>query len=516
MRSTFLGLEIGKRGLFVAQGQQDITGHNIANVDTVGFTRQRMSTASIAPKSGYSVFNVDKGTAYGHGVEAVSIEQIRNPFLDYQYRKENATTSQWQAKEQFFGYVESLFNNELDSLDVASGISSTFNNFYRSLYKLVEDPADKTIRTNLKESADKLTENMNYYYSRLLEQQTNLNLTIKESTMQINDLAEQIADLNRQIFGFELSGAKANDLRDQRNLMLDELSTLVNIETFEDNKGYLNVQIDGKYLIRATTFNQLEVKETKSNPISGSNGEPKLYEIYWKDQFGGEATDKLNIRDGAIKGYMDIRDGSITGQIGIPYVMNLLNDLCAKIVEEVNAIHTKGYTMPYKDANGVSTTSKNGINFFEPAKPGERITAQNMRLSSDILANIYNIAASDMPIVEGDDNEQRGNSKNALKLSELIGKVDSSGNPDNFDSHFKNIITGTGLEMSKISKTYKAQDVMRAHVVTQKNSISAVSLDEEMTNMVRFGHAYTAASRVITTMDEQLDTIINRMGMVGR
>ncbi len=516
MRSTFYGLEIARTGLFISQNQLDITGHNISNVDTNGFTRQRLSTAALPPIAGNSFIAIDARGTSGRGVDTICVEQVRNPFLDYQYRKENGTTTKWQTKQQYFEYVESLFNNELDDMDTASGVSKIFAGFYDALQELSKAPEKTELRENLLQQAQSMTDTMNYYYNRLVEQQNTINESVKITTNEINALAKQIAQLNEQIYGYELSGAKANDLRDERNLLLDQLSGLADISTYEDPNGQLVVQLDGRNLVRHANYKQLAVNDDVPNPLN--NGETSLYGVYWADSNGDPTGNAITFRDGAMRGYLDIRDGNSKDSIGIPFVVHELNKLCQKIAADMNAVHEKGYTIPVDG----STQSKTGIRFFQveldaDGKPMyDKITAKDFKVDANIIKNVANIATSDMPIVPGEGNDQKGNNKTILAMCELVTKKNEAGTADNIDSAYRAVLNDIGINMNHITDTYKAQSVMKSHVDQQRKSISGVSLDEEMTNIIRFGYAYKAASRVITAVDEGLDVLINKMGLVGR
>lgn len=514
MRSTFYGLEIAKTGLFIAQNQQDITAHNMANVNTVGYTRQRLATAALPPSAANTYIAVDRKSTAGRGVETIHIEQVRNPFLDYQYRRETAVASNWQTREQYFEYVESLFNGELDKIDDTTGMTKMFNAFYGALHELSKSPSDPEIRKNVRQHAENLTSTMNYYYNRLIEQQNTLNESIKISVGEINGISKEIAELNEQIYGYELSGARANDLRDERNLLLDKLAGIVDIDVSEDLNGQLVVQIDGKNLIRHASFKELAVNNDVPNAVKNA---PNVYGVYWTDSSGNATNYAVDIKNGALRGYMDVRDGDSTDNVGIPYVIHQLDALCKKIAEDVNAIHKKGYIIP-NDSITSGNKSISGILFFDDAGGTGNITAQNFRLSDAVLENVNNIAASDMEINKpNEENTQLFNGKIALAICELMNKKDPvSGHADNFDSAYQAILTDIASKQDQNRTTSKAQSVMQAHLEQQRKSISTVSLDEEVTNMVRFGHAYQAASRMISAVDEQLDTLINKMGLVGR
>ncbi|MEA5003687.1 MAG: flagellar hook-associated protein FlgK, partial [Christensenella sp.] len=433
--------------------------------------------------------------------------------------KENTVTAKWQTKEQYFEYVESLFNNELDDMLTSTGVSAIFSSFYNSLYELEKAPESRSIRDNVQQNAIKMTQTMNSYYDRLIEQQDTLNESVRITVNEINDIAKTIARLNEQIYGYELSGAKANDLRDQRNTLLDTLSGLINVNSYEDMNGQLVVEIEGKNLVRHGQYQQLAAEKNVANPLDG--GATQLYGVYWADREGNATANAVNVTNGALRGYMDVRDGNSKDEIGIPYIVQQLNKLCQKIASDMNSVHEKGYTIP-NEADG---ESKTGISFFyvpadanDPTKKDySQITAQNFRISDDILKDVFNIAASDMPVATtGDVNDQKGNAKIAIALAELITKKNDEGNPDNIDSVYKGLMSDISTQMSHIHDTADGQAVMKAHLEQQRKSVSDVSLDEEMTNVVRFGHAYSAASRVISAIDEQLDTLINKMGLVGR
>lgn len=530
--STFYGLEIAKTGLYAAQNGLQLTGHNIANADTEGYTRQRLHTSAVPPSYGDNFIAQNTRAKAGRGVTIVNVEQVRNAFLDYQYRKENTTTTKWSVKEQYFGYIESLFNNELDSMESTTGISQMFSNFYDALYELAENPEKSETRVNMQQQAITLVETMNYYSSRLQEQQQTLNECVRVTVNEVNSLANQIATLNKQIFSYELTGAIANDLRDQRNMLLDTLSGLADINAYEDVNGYMVVELDGKNLIRHGDVAALAVREDRENTLY--SGEPTLKPV-WADKEGKPTIADVKVSNGALKGYMEVRDGDSESEVGINYVIHELDKLCQKIALDINTIHEQGYTFP-TDSNPESRT---GIKFFDvPVLKDQfgnnildengnkqydysQITAQSFKLTDDIMDNVYNIAASDMPISAKDEtgsevaNDQKGNGNIAMALCQVVWQKDENGNPNNIDGVYKSLLNAISLEMNYIETTKDSQDVMLGHLSDQRASITDVSLDEEMANVVVYGHAYNAAARVLSAIDEQLEKLINGTGRVG-
>lgn len=517
MRSTFYGFEIAKSGLFASQQNLNITGHNISNVNTKGYTRQRLNVQAVpAPFYMGMVAYSDKSMS-GQGVRMMYVDQIRDPFLDIQYREENTSSKNWETQEYEFSMIEALFNFEIT--DDESGISNLFADFYASLHKLAEKPSDLEVRQAVLGSAMNMVAIMNQNADKILDQYNDINEAINASVLQINSITRSIAALNNQIFGFELSGAQANDLRDQRNLLLDELSGYIPISYRETTDNYLIVEYNGVEIINHSKQKDLALASTKDHAFTAG---AKVYELYFAEQLNpdgtvaidpdtGDVYAPISEDEGIIGGYFKMRDGDSKDNVGLPYVMGMLDELCQKVANEFNAVHEQGWSMP-----GGGEVSATGIKFFKDDVP---ITALNFALHEDI--NIYRIAASDAEIVlgsggAGGDNEQRNNNVNALKIVDLLSKTDAAGNQDNFDSKYKEIIVAVGLEMSYINRMNNNQATVLASIEDRRQSVSGVSIDEEVTNVIKYGHSYNAASRVITAIDEQLDTVINKMGLVGR
>lgn len=426
-----------------------------------------------------------------------------------------------------------------------------FSQFYDALYELSERPESTEMRVNLQQNAITLAETFNYYAMRLQEQQATLNETVRITADEINSLASKISSLNKQIYGYELTGATANDLRDQRDVLLDELAGLVAVNTEETPDGKLIISVGSgeteHVLVRHNEVHQMTVIEDGEL----LDGNPK-YTVVWKDMNTGLATyAEVDMQKGALRGYLDIRDGGNNENIGIPYVYNKLNDIVRKLARDMNEIHQQGWTFPatdgaesktgmdffhvpavelLTDSDGRPVYDRNGDEIYIDPKTGDQvypydengnfdpyalIDITNFRLSDAIMSDVFNIATSSEKVELDADNNQKGNNENILAMCGIITKTDEAGNPDNVDSFYKSLLNDISIAMDTIHNNYKSQTVMLNHLDNQRSSISDVSLDEEMTNVVRFGHAYNAASRVISAIDEELDKLINGTGRVG-
>ncbi|MEL7608384.1 MAG: flagellar hook-associated protein FlgK [Bacillota bacterium] len=494
----FYGLEIAKTGLFLSRQGLELTGHNIANANTEGYTRQRISTSSIAPAFEMSRFGVLKNSSIGGGVDINQIEQVRNAFIDRELRREYCSLGESTTRTDALEYIEKLFDETSDS-----SFASTFADFFNSLQELSTDTTSKELRTNVRQNALAMTETLNDYYQQLLEVQKSMNDEMAVAANRINDLMSSISEYNKQIFSYELGGERANDLRDKQNLLLDELAGFVNIQYSENDRGTINVSVEGVELIDHTTVTRLEAVADQTGVATGASG---FYSIYYEG-----TTDEFLYSGGSLYGNLKMRDGSDVNDFGIPRIIENLNQLARSLAREFNAVHETGYTMPHD-----STASQDGIDFFAvPAGGYDDITAENLTLSDDILDNVFNIATSSNPIDTTAGDTQQGNNEVALLLVELASRNDI---PDvsNFEGFLKSAISEIAVESSHQNTILNSRSAIVTNLENKRESISGVSIDEEMTEMMKWQHSYAAASRMITAIDEMLDVVVNKMGMVGR
>ncbi|HHU17954.1 MAG TPA: flagellar hook-associated protein FlgK, partial [Clostridiales bacterium] len=348
-----------------------------------------------------------------------------------------------------------------------------------------------------------------------------------------------------QIFKFENVGRPANDLRDRRNLIVDNLSRIIKVSVHEDTSGRLRVDIAGQTLVNHINIYELDtiprsssvsaVRYPKNNHVDVDD----LVEVVWKNT--GE---KVNITGGILKGFIDMRDGiggreqplpgvpeelsgtapasgqfqpapNLNTEFGIPYYMRMWNLFAHSLMITFNEIHSQGYTL-----NG-----ETGINFFsdgragfDPSAPQQPI-AKFITISDEIRNDWNNIAAiylDDEDIANGiDPTDAKGNNKNILRLLDLRHRTYVP-ECDNMDNFTKALVSTLGVASRQAVHEADNQEMLVAEMDRRRESVSGVSLDEEMANMVRFQHAYNASARILTTIDEMLDTLINRVGITGR
>lgn len=488
MRTTFGSFNIATSGLFASQRSLDITSHNISNSNTEGYSRQITLQRATMPV-------YDPSGVVGTGVETYDIIRMRSSYLDVKYWGQNKTYREWSVKQEQLEQIEGIFNEPSDT-----GIRVVMDEFFTALEELSKQPGDSTCRVAVLEKANALTVSINRNGNELLNAIRDVNFSIKNKVSEVNSLAEQIANLNKHIFGFELGGNKANDLRDQRNVLLDKLSSVVNITAAEmpvpNGNNYLDVKIGGITLIDHISYNKLTTDDKSITGISDIGG-GKISDVVWD----GVQDQQVKIESGELKGLMDIRDGDGTGfnYRGLPYYLNKLNEFANSFVRSFNKQH----------AQGIDFDGNQGGNFFyEPGTPA--VNSINFKVDPDVSINPSKIAASSL--YDGESNN--GNVSLLIELRKSTSMFPSlKGTPDDY---IKSLLSALAVDCSQAKRMTANSEALVSQTENRRISESGVSLDEEMTNMVKFQHAYNASARMITTLDSIMDTTVNRLGLVGR
>ena len=473
MGSTFGGLEIARRALGAQQLGINVTGHNIANANTPGYSRQRVELETTLPL--FAGQSSHLPLALGTGVEVAAITRMRDGFVDGQVRKEIHNLGYWNEQKEVLGQLELIFAEPSEN-----GISKALTQFWTKWEQLGHRPEDPSLRAVVREQAVSLTDSTRHLYTQLLNLEQDLDLQVRLKVEEINSLAQQLADLNGLIGKATASGATPNDLLDRRDLLLEQLSGLTTITVLPQAAGQLNINIGGIGLVSGTSVRKLEISEPEGVPAV----------VKWEGLSG--ASQEVRWQGGALAGLIRARDEIV------PSYRGLLDDFATTFISEFNAIHSTGFGLE----------NETGIAFFHGT--GAQDWTVNPALLNDLNNGLSLLAAAGSP-------DSAGDGSNALKLAALREQVlkfgGGSGTVGNF---FGSLISGLGVESMNAQRMTKNQSQLVDHLSTWQESISGVSLDEEMTNLIRFQHAYSAAARAVTAVDEMLETIISRMGLVGR
>lgn len=518
---SWLGLNTSITGMNTSQRNLYTVNHNVNNADREGYSRQVVKSSANIP------LHIPGKGYIGTGIGVDSVERVRDNYLDKKFRTETASFSAWNMKNRALSEIEGVLRGSSEE-----GINVNIDQLFKSIEDLSNNASDPSYRTAFREKAVTFTAAMNETVNRLYKQQKDLNFEVKTKVKQINDYAEQISSVNEQIFAMEVDGSNANDLRDQRDLLVDKLSKLVDIEAEERtlnnedirNKGSLpirkfEVRVGGKLLVDHNTNNLLKYPpnrmENKVNP------EEALYKVEW------ESGEPLKLKGGEIKGLLEVRDGGYTKEEdedievdpdsvlvkpnyeykesnGIPFYIKRLDEFAKVFAEKLNIIHKAGTNL-----NGGTD-----IPLFEVKGDTGIFRADNIKVSQKIMDDLNNIAT-----IKGD----KQNVEDNTILKEMIAaREDTSffgedetyqGKPEDYLTSILSTL-GTDNQQSKRMKTIEGNIVK--NVTNQRLSVSGVNLDEEMANMVKFQKVFTASAKMITTFDQIYDIMINRLGMVGR
>lgn len=452
-------LSLAGQALMTHQKAINVTSHNIANVNTPGYSRQRLQVSTNAP------LNTSLGLM-GNGVSADSIERLYDRFLGAQINNENQSLGRWDAQRGAVEMVETIFNE-----GEGYGLSQAMNNFWDAWQSLTNNPSGQTERQLLVTASRVLANSFNQLDSDLTQVRQDLDIAVQGTVVEINRLAEQLVDLNQKIISVESGDSNANDYNDQREQVLKKISELIDVNTFEDANGATHVLLaNGRPLVGAGQSWQLS---TQINP-SG------LQEVVWVDGSGITTDISGDISGGKLKGYLEVRDVIIADD------MNRLDALAQALITDINTLHQNGFAL---DGSA-------GEVFFNGSGAG------NIELNANIAGNPGLIAAAAEALTVPGDNRQ------AIEIANLQYRLNMSGNTATYNDYYSALIRDTGNEVLKSDAHYHHQADMMVQLENRRESISGVSLDEEMINLIKFQNAYTAAAKMISAADEMMQTIL--------
>jgi flagellar hook-associated protein 1 FlgK len=459
--SSILGIARG--AMAASQTAIQVTSHNVANVNTTGYTRQEAFLDEAAPTpSSVGVL--------GNGVVVERIVRYYDKYLEDVIAGKNGTLEEQKTAASYMDRLESIINED------NSKLSQNIVDFFNGWHELSTDPTSSTVRADIVAKGENLSRTIRNVYTELKNLQLEADNSIGQEVQDINRILRSVADLNTLIFDSATDQGAAGDYIDKRTLLVKELSGKMDVVSVEDEYGRLTLLSGkGKTLVDGDSYWTLDVME---DPETGFN------RIAWEDH-GGNLTDiTSDITTGRLKGLMNVRDIYIgEGLLGD------IDELAKAIVDEVNAIHEEGYTQ-----NGTT-----GVAFFRGLTENY---AKEISLSDAVLADRKNVAAtssSDNPT----DNDI------ALRMAALgEQEVSIGGTQATFTDYVSGVIGNVG-ELAKNAKDVSEyQQSTMATIEKQRESISGVSLDEEMANLIKFQYSYQAAARLFTVADELFRSLL--------
>lgn len=486
--STFGSFEIGRRALHVQQKAVQVTGQNIANVNTEGYSRQVVHMQALVPPA---VPGVD--TPPGYGVAISDISRLKSEFYGEQIMKALTDQHYWERLGETVEGIEAIFQEPDEE-----GINIYLNEFFDAWQEVSINPESYAARISLREQAVSLTGLVRDVCGRLDELKYDVEKELETTIKQINSLAAEIAGLNEKITYVQSLGHKSNEMLDERDLRLQELSRLVDIRVIQRTNGSIEVLAGGRLLLHDNRSFAIDVEIDKD-----SNGQALI-----SNSLGAE----LTVRGGALRGMLESYNEVF------PRYQGGLDDLVSTLVEEVNAVHREGYGF---DGN-------NGYDFFVPLPGDVKISAARaFKVDQSIIDDPGRIAAA-RNVEAADDEENAGDGEvekislpgdggNALEIARLREKIIKFGDEENerdatFHDYYRALIADLGVEGREAERMLLSFTKVTEILKEKQEAVSSVSLDDEMLNMVQFQHAYNAAARFLNVFDEMLGVLLNELG----
>ncbi len=547
MSGIFSAFNTARGGMFAQQQAISTTSHNIANTNTEGYSRQRVNLQTTP------VFFMPGVGAIGTGVDVESIIRIRDSYLDAQIRYETGILGQNQARKEVLEQVEMIFAEPSDT-----GLDTTMGIMWDSWQKLGKNPENSTAYTTVLENSLTFTDNLNHMYKQL-EVLKNDSISIAgKKVLDMNSILGQVQSLNDQIFNTTIKGQIPNDLMDRRDLLMDQLSQTVDFTSTEDQFGRVTIESGGEILLDAANENKIpqEISVVRSVTIDDDNNTVQVTLIRGGDSIDGitnltvskeeydasysflqegavvfndpswDGTDTSNgnlnffsITHGELKGYQDTMKEVDSYQAQ-------LDGLARSIAYAVNMVHTNnGETgsIPFfvgeGDTSDITKISAANITVNSAIQGDVRLINVGKELNGpegdgERALAIAQLRNARLPVQDFmDDNAMNSviNDPDIYNVDTMTFKELSGGTT--FENYYKDIISEIGISAQEADRMIENQDALTGQLTQRKYSISGVSIDEEVTNLIQYQHAYQANAKVISTLTTMLDTLINQMGV---
>lgn len=543
MANTFFGLTIGSSGLFASNAAINTTAHNISNINTKGYTKQVSNQQAAESIRVYQSY----GTV-GTGTAVVSIDQLRSSYYDTKYRQANTNCSQYGSLQNYTTLVEDY----LDEFNL-NGFTKEYQNLFSAINDLQRDPTSAVGRNQFLNYAQSICDYFNTLSANFSIVQRQANDEVKTTVNSINTISEQIVSLNKQINVIEINGGHANDLRDQRALLVDKLSGYINTTVSEKEIGNgateFKVYVNGQELVDMYNCNKLLLETRETGNRRNASDLDGLYDITWNNGLGfnmysssltGSLKAAIDVRDGCNEAYevlgmadkdgnylkdadgkiinvQDITEAEYNGYVaagyskkmvtvgetrfnssykGIPYYQEEINKFIQKISDVFNETISGG---------NKRVTDKPVADLFVSRYGDSYITAGNVTINPEILNDVSKLPYS-YDSTKGSANVDMVEELLAIKNKIVI-------NNGNFESFLNSIVSVCSIDAGRVKTFQATYSNIKETIANQRMSVSGVDEDEEGIDLVKFKNAYNLSSKVISVMQEIYDKLIEQTGV---
>jgi flagellar hook-associated protein 1 FlgK len=463
------GLEIGRRALQAQQAALNVTSHNIANANTPGFSRRQVQMETAMPELPGGI---------GSGADVDTVVRQRSRFLDSQVRVEQQVLGRWEALEKSLGGLEDIFN-ELGGAGASEagtvfnqasgvGLSGSLSRFWNTWQDLANNPESGAARATVRQEADFLTTSLHQFSGRLQAARDSLDEELVAEVESVNRTLDELAEVNAEIPRSHFDGGTAGDLEDKRDLLIEELSTKIDIAVVEQDNGQVSVMLGGHNLLQQTDAVHLALRQI---PQQGDTA-PHIY-------FTDDRSPAV-VGEGSLRGLTEVRDEVLPGYL------SRLDQVAGALVEEVNRVHRAG----------LGADGSTGVDFFDP----DRKSAGNIALSATVQNDLNSIAAS------GDGNI--GDNGAALAISGLRNRRLLAGGTATIEEFYESFLAEVGAASKEAQTMAENHRLFATQIENRRQSVQGVSLNDEAAQLVMFQRAYQAAARTIAVVDQLMEETI--------
>ncbi|HEY6795731.1 MAG TPA: flagellar hook-associated protein FlgK [Kineosporiaceae bacterium] len=454
-------------GMSAAQRALDATSQNIVNVNTPGYSRQRVLTQSIGMPVAASIHTSLNGSFIG-GVSVVDVSRIHNAFLEASRAAAGARQAAITSQTDILTSAQQLLSEPGDT-----GLQSTLDSFYSSWHDLANKPGDTAAGSVVIQRALAVADQLHSLSNGVSAQWTTARSNLVDLVSRINQSASDLAKLNESIAAGQQSGKPVNELLDTRDQLVRQLASLAGASSAMDDLGRLSVNINGVTIVTGN--------EWQAVTLSGA------------DDITAAVSDPPTLSVGAFT--VPVQSGSAAGLLAslrtdLPSLSGSIDGVADRLVTAVNTVYSTGYAPNGSTANTFfSGTDARNITVVPTSGTALAIAAQPGTLDGSIARQVGDLAVDS--VAQG-----------------VLGSPGPS-------VGWRELTTSLGVQVQSLKTAQSVQDAVVAAAEDAVQADAGVNLDEEMTNMMQYQRAYQASARVITTADELLDTLINRTGKVG-
>ena len=444
---------IAESALMAQEAAMQVTGQNIANAQTPGYSRQSLLLNASTPQ------NTPFGS-FGTGVTMASVTRNRDTLLDQQYRNQSAPSAAYQERSSLLGQIQDVYGEPS-----TTGLANTIDNFFNSWSELASNPDDSSAKAVVQQAGAQLASTFNNYATQLSNIAASNTTGITNTVSQVNSLVSQIAAMNQQIVAAKTATSSPNDLMDQRDQLLDQLSQTVAITVSTNANGSDQVNIGGIEIVNGTATKSLSIGTGIPYTLTTSTG------------------DTLQSPGGQLGAMLTVANNDL------PAAQNGLNALASSIITDVNNMHATGWSPP----------AGTGVDFFD-SNPANA-NAQNMQLSATVAADPSTIATGTTPNATGDNSV-------ALAIAGLQNFSPSAAG-NSFSGAYSTLVTTVANSKNAADSSSTVYQTLQQQADTQRQSVSGVNTDEELTQMISQQQAYVAAAKLMETIQAMSTALLS-------